>query len=122
MQDLVDRSHSKKDRRAANKLLNDTQASARGTPMSDTDSRGRKMKKGKSKMGAPEYEPSPSSGKRKRGIKSMSVTPSINDEDEDDRDSVSFTFICVYYSGLKGDCRNGERRRVQNFLLRYVIR
>lgn len=83
LQDLQDRSR----RRATNKLLND--ASARGTPASDADSRGRKGKKGKSKMNAPDYEPSPSSGKRKRGVKDMSVTPSVNDDDDDDRNMVN---------------------------------
>lgn len=86
MQDLVDRSRDKKERRATNKLLKDAGASGRGTPISDTDSRGRKGKKGKSKMN--DYEPAPVGGKRKRGMKSMSVTPSINGDDDDDRDSV----------------------------------
>jgi len=88
LQDLVDRSRDKKDRRATNKLLKDAEASGRGTPISDTDSRGRRGKKGKSKMNALDYDPSPVSGKRKRGLKSMSVTPSINDDDDDDRDLV----------------------------------
>jgi len=81
------RSRDKKDKRATNKLLKDAEASGRGTPISDTDSRGRKSKKGKSKMNAPDYEPSPANGKRKRGMKSLSVTPSVNDDDDDDRDS-----------------------------------
>ena len=79
---------TKKTDEATNKLLKDAEASGRGTPISDTDSRGRKGKKGKSKMNAVDYDPSPVGGKRKRGLKSMSVTPSVNDDDDDDRDSV----------------------------------
>jgi len=86
LQDLVDRSRDKKDRRFANKLLKDHDASGRGTPISDTDSRGRKAKKGKSKMNGMDYD-SPVGGKRKRGMKSMSVTPSVDEGDDDDRDS-----------------------------------
>jgi len=82
------RSRDKKDKRITNKLLKDASASGRATPISDTDSRGRKNnKKGKSKMNIPDYEPSPTSGKRKRGMQSMSVTPSVIDNDDDDRDS-----------------------------------
>ncbi|KAL0945551.1 hypothetical protein HGRIS_014712 [Hohenbuehelia grisea] len=80
IQELTERERERKDRRAANKLLKDVD---RSTPMSDTESRGRKNKKGKNK--AMDFD-APVSGKRKRGMKSMSVTPSIQDEDEDDRD------------------------------------
>ncbi|KAJ7139490.1 SNF2-family ATP dependent chromatin remodeling factor snf21 [Mycena epipterygia] len=80
LEELADRSR----RRGANKLLRDAEASGRGTPVSDSDSRARKTKKGKSRMGAPDFEPSLGS-KRKRGVKSMSVTPSVNEDDEEDR-------------------------------------
>ena len=89
LQELSERAKDKKERRATNKFLKDAEMSGRGTPASDTDSRGRKGKKGKGKMNAPDYEPITAPGnKRKRGVKSMSVTPSVNDEDEDDRDQV----------------------------------
>ncbi|KAJ6573921.1 SNF2-family ATP dependent chromatin remodeling factor snf21 [Mycena vulgaris] len=80
LEELADRSR----KRGTNKLLRDAEASGRGTPVSDSDSRARKAKKGKSRMGVPDYEPSLGS-KRKRGVKSMSVTPSVNEDDDDDR-------------------------------------
>ncbi|KII86364.1 hypothetical protein PLICRDRAFT_56081 [Plicaturopsis crispa FD-325 SS-3] len=87
MQELTDRARDKKDRRMANKLLKDNDVSGRGTPVSDTDGRGRKSKKGKGKMNAPDFGGTPANGKRKRGgQKSMSVTPSINDDDDEERD------------------------------------
>lgn len=68
-----------------NKLLKDAEISGRGTPASDTDSRGRKGKKGKGRMNAPDFDSvGPTAGKRKRAVKSTSVTPSINDDDDDD--------------------------------------
>ncbi|KAF7367428.1 Chromatin structure-remodeling complex subunit snf21 [Mycena sanguinolenta] len=70
-------------KRGTNKLLRDAEASGRGTPISDTDSRARKAKKGKSRM-APDYEPALGS-KRKRAVKSISATPSVNEDDDDDR-------------------------------------
>jgi|ERR1700722_17588773 len=89
LQELVERTRDKKDRRVINKLLRETETSGRGTPISDTESRGRKGKKGKGKMNAPDYEPVlPAGSKRKRGGKSLSVTPSVNDDDDDDRDQV----------------------------------
>ncbi|KAJ7151627.1 SNF2-family ATP dependent chromatin remodeling factor snf21 [Mycena filopes] len=80
LEELADRSR----KRGTNKLLRDAEASGRGTPVSDSDSRARKAKKGKSRMSAPDYEPSLGS-KRKRGVKSMSVTPSVNEDDDEDR-------------------------------------
>ncbi|KAJ7674433.1 SNF2-family ATP dependent chromatin remodeling factor snf21 [Mycena rosella] len=80
LEELADRSR----KRGTNKLLRDAEASGRGTPVSDSDSRARKAKKGKSRMGVPDYEPSLGS-KRKRGVKSLSVTPSVNEDDDDDR-------------------------------------
>lgn len=86
--ELSERARDKKDRRATNKLLKDAEASNRGTPASDSDSRGRKGKKGKGKLNAPDFD-TPIGNKRKRGgMKSMSVTPSIADDDDDDRDQV----------------------------------
>ncbi|KAJ7171766.1 SNF2-family ATP dependent chromatin remodeling factor snf21 [Mycena crocata] len=79
LEELADRSR----KRGTNKLLRDAEASGRGTPVSDSDSRARKAKKGKSRM-APDYEPALGS-KRKRGVKSMSVTPSVNEDDDEDR-------------------------------------
>lgn len=86
--ELQDRMRDKKSRRGAtSRLVREAGASGRGTPASDTDSRGRRGgRKVKGRMAAPDsYEPSPS--KRKRG-KAMSVTPSVHDDEDDDRDSV----------------------------------
>lgn len=55
--------------------------SNRDSPMSESESRGRK---GKSKTN--DYEPV--GGKRKRGAKAISVTPSLDDDDDEDRDTV----------------------------------
>ena len=90
LQDLQDRSR----RRVTNKLLNDV--SGRGTPASDIDSRGRKGKKGKSKMNVPDYDPL-LSGKRKRGTKDMSVTPSVNDDDDEDRSLVILLLLSSFF-------------------------
>ncbi|TFK76642.1 hypothetical protein BDN72DRAFT_806622 [Pluteus cervinus] len=81
LQELSERARDRKDRRATNKLIREAEASGRGTPASETDSRGRKGKKGKAKV--TDYD-TPSGSKRKRGVKSMSVTPSINDDEEDE--------------------------------------
>lgn len=86
LQELADKAREKKERRATNKLLKESETPGRTTPASETDGRGRKVRKGKTKMA--DYEPPAAAGKRKRGMKSMSVTPSINEEDEEDRDSV----------------------------------
>jgi ATP-dependent helicase STH1/SNF2 len=95
LQELAERARGKKDRRATNKLLREAEASGSGTPFSDTESRGRKGKKGKNKLNA-DYEPPLAVGnKRKRGLKSMSVTPSINDEDDEDREQVSTQIIII---------------------------
>ncbi|KAF9524663.1 SNF2-family ATP dependent chromatin remodeling factor snf21 [Crepidotus variabilis] len=87
IQELADRTREKKDRRAHNKLIKDTEVSGRNTPASDimeggSSRGGRKPKKGKAK--ANDYEPATGS-KRKRGMKSLSITP---DGDEDDDDEV----------------------------------
>lgn len=82
-EDIQELSERTRKSRATNKLL--TEMSNRGTPVSDNDARGRKGKKGKSKV--PDFD-SGAGSKRKRGMKSMSVTPSINGEDEDEHDMV----------------------------------
>lgn len=87
MQELVDRARGKKERRAANKLIKDSDTPGRGTPASDVG--GRRGKKGKGKMAANDYDTPVMSGKRKRGMKSNSVTPSMNEDDDDERDMVS---------------------------------
>ncbi|KXN84808.1 Chromatin structure-remodeling complex subunit snf21 [Leucoagaricus sp. SymC.cos] len=81
LQELSERAREKKERRLNNKLLKEAEASARGTPVSDVDSRGRKTKKGKNKVDEPS-----TGNKRKRGQKSISVTPSIADDEEEDHD------------------------------------
>ncbi|KAF7437300.1 hypothetical protein PC9H_004139 [Pleurotus ostreatus] len=82
LQELSERTREKR----SNKLLRDPDTSARGTPASDIDSRGKRGRKGKTKAVQNDYE-LPAGGKRKRGPgKAMSVTPSVQDEDEDDRD------------------------------------
>lgn len=86
LEELAERSR----KRGTNKLLRDAEASGRGTPVSDSDSRARKAKKGKSRMSAPDYE---IGSKRKRGVKSLSVTPSANEDDDDDRQPVGGPFI-----------------------------
>ncbi|KAJ3562092.1 hypothetical protein NP233_g9787 [Leucocoprinus birnbaumii] len=81
LMELSERAREKKERKLNNKLLKEAEASGRGTPVSDVDSRGRKTKKGKNKVDEPI-----AGSKRKRGQKSMSVTPSIVDEEEEDHD------------------------------------
>ncbi|KAJ7630412.1 SNF2-family ATP dependent chromatin remodeling factor snf21 [Roridomyces roridus] len=71
LEELADRNRKS---RAASRLV-----SGRGTPVSDTDSRGRKAKKGKARQ---DYEVG---NKRKRVVKELSLTPSVNDDDDDDR-------------------------------------
>jgi len=93
LQELVDRARGKKERRAANKLLKESDTPGRNTPASDVGN-GRKGKKGKGKMAANDYDTPALSGKRKRGMKSMSVTPSVNEDDDDERDMVSW-FLAV---------------------------
>ncbi|KAJ3807011.1 SNF2-family ATP dependent chromatin remodeling factor snf21 [Lentinula aff. lateritia] len=82
LQELTDKTRERKERRATNKLLKEAEVSNRGTPASDTESRGRRGRKAKSKLNHDE----PAAGsKRKRGaMKSMSVTPSIAEDDDDD--------------------------------------
>ncbi|KAH7883996.1 SNF2 family N-terminal domain-containing protein [Phlebopus sp. FC_14] len=86
LQEVADRTRGKKERRVASRLLKESETPGRSTPASETDGRGRKAKKGKTKM-APDQDAPVVAGKRKRGMKSMSVTPSINEEEEDERDS-----------------------------------
>ncbi|KAG1765996.1 SNF2 family N-terminal domain-containing protein [Suillus placidus] len=85
LQELVDRTRGKKERRAANKLLKEIDTPGRSTPASDVGV-GRKKKKGKGKMTANDYDTPGVAGRRKRGMKSMSVTPSVIDDDDEERD------------------------------------
>jgi hypothetical protein len=91
----------RKKQQAANKLLKDTETFGRGTPASD-DSRGRKAKKGKAKVG--NDVGLSATGKRKRGRKSLSVSPSVADEEDDDRDQVSVA-VRIYYLELMAEHR-----------------
>lgn len=81
--ELAERSRRK---RTVDKLRDD---SLRGTPTSDSEGRGRKARKGKGRMAAPDFDMGEVGSKRKRGAgKSVSVTPSVNGDDDDDvRDS-----------------------------------
>ncbi|KAL4254551.1 Swr1 complex component [Abortiporus biennis] len=85
--ELSEQFRERKEKRAANKLLRETDS--RGSPALEVETpRGRKGgKKGKAKMNDLAFDAIPASGKRKRGMKSMSVTPSINEDDEDERDT-----------------------------------
>ncbi|KAL1739227.1 hypothetical protein HDZ31DRAFT_49722, partial [Schizophyllum fasciatum] len=85
-EDLEELSERNRKRRAVDRLRDD---SLRGTPVSDTESRGgRKGRKGKGRMAAPDFDGSEVGSKRKRGAgKSISVTPSVNGDDEDDTPS-----------------------------------
>lgn len=80
---MSERAREKKERKPNNKHLKEAEASIRGTPVSDVDSRGRKSKKGKNKI-----DEGMAGSKRKRGQKSMSVTPSVADDEEEDHDPV----------------------------------
>jgi ATP-dependent helicase STH1/SNF2 len=118
LQELVDRARGKKERRAANKLIKDSDTPGRGTPASDVG--GRRGKKGKGKMAANDYDTPVMSGKRKRGMKSMSVTPSMNEDDDDERDMVSNHLVCslpdVFLTILPASRNDGRRRRVNYHL------
>ncbi|RPD70775.1 hypothetical protein L226DRAFT_615902 [Lentinus tigrinus ALCF2SS1-7] len=85
IQELSARALEKKERRAQSKLVREVESNGSPAPEIDTP-RGRKSKKGKSKM--PEFDAIPVSGKRKRGGgKSTSMTPSIIEDEDDDRDT-----------------------------------
>lgn len=114
LQELADKARGKKERRAMNKLSKESETPGRSTPASETDGRGRKVRKGKAKMA--DHEPQAAAGKRKRGMKSMSVTPSVNEEDEEDRDSVcGHAHFCVLILTFLVT-RNVARRRRKIFL------
>ncbi|CDO74808.1 hypothetical protein BN946_scf185001.g56 [Trametes cinnabarina] len=83
LQELSERAREKKERRATNKLLKQTESN--GSPVPDFETpRSRKSKKGKGKA---ELDV-PASGKRKRGGgKSTSMTPSVVEDDDDERDA-----------------------------------
>ncbi|KAK0208011.1 SNF2-family ATP dependent chromatin remodeling factor snf21 [Desarmillaria ectypa] len=80
-EDLEDLSERPRKTRNIAKFMREGEASSRGTPVSDLDSRPRKGRKGKAK--AQDYEV-PIGSKRKRGVKAMSVTPSAAGDDEDE--------------------------------------
>lgn len=105
LQELKEKTREKKERRATNKLIKDAEVSNRGTPASDTESRGRRGRKAKGKASD---EPAAGS-KRKRGaMKSMSVTPSVADDDDDDeRDQVCPLY---FYCGSHNQCRQKRRK------------
>ena len=109
MQELVDRARGKKERRAANKLLKESDTPGRSTPASDVGG-GRRGKKGKGKA-VNDYDTPVPSGKRKRGMKSMSVTPSVNEEDDDERDMVSNYPVFSSFLTILPVSRNDGRRR-----------
>lgn len=112
-EDIQELSERTRKSRATNKLLKDAEMSNRGTPVSDNDVRGRKGKKGKSKV--PDFDSGAGSGsKRKRGgMKSMSVTPSINGEDEDEPDMVRISSYDYRVTAPRRPLtsRNGAKQR-----------
>lgn len=114
LQELTDKTRERKERRATNKLLKEAEVSNRGTPASDTESRGRRGRKAKSKLNSDE----PAAGsKRKRGaMKSMSVTPSIaeDDDDDDERDQVHSNLNNVLSQLAHCICRKDEKPRLPN--------
>ena len=92
LQDVIEKSREKAQRKAVNKLLREDGPSSRASPVTN-EGRGRK-KKGRPPKNpvVDDYEPSASGvGKRKRGPKATSVTPSIADDDDEGRDSVRRT-------------------------------
>lgn len=95
IEDVIEKNREKTQRRAANKLVRESEQSSRNSPAGE-DGRGRKGKKGKKAAIEPELEPLLLNGKRKRGGKAISVTPSINDDDDEPRDSV-FTFRHIQF-------------------------
>jgi hypothetical protein len=121
IQELADRAREKKERRAQNKLLRDTEASGQNTPAFDSvDGRGRKPKKGKAKANN-DYEPAAGS-KRKRGPKSVSATPDIED-DEEDHESVSGekSLICyMFYLDVSETAKDEDCCQSQQFWSRYT--
>lgn len=87
VEELQDKARDKKERRAANKLLKEASASARGTPVAfDSDTKGRRGRKPKNKLPPPDFDLTPAGNKRKRISKDVSLTPSVNGDDDDDRD------------------------------------
>ncbi|KAL7285940.1 LOW QUALITY PROTEIN: hypothetical protein ACG7TL_001055 [Trametes sanguinea] len=84
LQELSERAREKKERRATNKLLKQTDSHESPGPEFETPRSRKSGKKGKAKA---ELDV-PASGKRKRGGgKSTSMTPSVIEEDDDERDA-----------------------------------
>lgn len=92
LDEVLEKAREKSQRRAANKLLRESEGqSSRNSPAVE-ETRGRKKKGRPPKNPQPEVDydsPSIANGKRKRVGKPVSVTPSIADDDEETRDSVS---------------------------------
>ncbi|KAH8103254.1 SNF2-family ATP dependent chromatin remodeling factor snf21 [Phellopilus nigrolimitatus] len=88
IQDVMEKSREKTQRRGVSKLIRDSEGqSSRNSPAIE-ETRGRKKKGRPPKNVEVDYEPSTSvNGKRKRGGKATSVTPSVIDDDDDLRDS-----------------------------------
>ncbi|KAG2070630.1 hypothetical protein BDR04DRAFT_1155274 [Suillus decipiens] len=80
LQELVDRARGKKERWAADKLLNETDTPSRNTLASNVGV-GRK-----GNMTVNDYDAPGVVGKPKRGIKFASATPSVIDDDDEERD------------------------------------
>ena len=89
IQDVLEKSREKVQRRAASKIMRDSEGqSSRNSPVIEEPVPKGRKKKGRPPKNAvePEYD-TPVNGKRKRGGKAVSVTPSLNGDDED-RDAV----------------------------------
>ncbi|KAI5119788.1 hypothetical protein M0805_006586 [Coniferiporia weirii] len=86
IQEVIEKTREKSQRRAASKLLRDSEGqSSRNSPAVE-ETRGRKKKGRPPKNVEAEYEPLVN-GKRKRGNKAASVTPSVIEDDDESRDS-----------------------------------
>lgn len=103
IEELAEKAREKKERRVQNKFLRDAVgaegSSSRATPLSDTDSKGRRgRKKGSTNRptlpSAADFD-APVGSKRKRAIKAVSETPSLLDDDDDERDQVSKLFVSL---------------------------
>ncbi|OCB89229.1 SNF2-family ATP dependent chromatin remodeling factor snf21 [Sanghuangporus baumii] len=89
LDEVIERNREKQQRRAANKLLRESEVqSSRNSPAADERPRKKKGRPPKNPQPEIDYEPSPSAnGKRKRPGKPVSVTPSVVDDDDDIRDA-----------------------------------
>ena len=113
LQEVIERSREKANRRAASKILRDSDAqSSRNSPAVE-ETRGRK-KKGRPPKNPVEIDfDLPINGKRKRAGKAASVTPSIVDDDDDSRDSVLILFyVLLMFLTKICSTRNVGRKRL----------